>query len=119
MECSTWNTATSCRCRFRTSATTRPKNAIVCHLLHTTDEAHQLVRDHIAESPLFNGQISGIGPRYCPSLEDKVMRFPDRERHQLFLEPEGLDVEEIYVNGFSMSLPASLQERIWFARCRV
>ena len=63
----------------------------------------------IDESPLYNGQIAGIGPRYCPSLEDKVMRFPDRERHQLFLEPEGLDVEEIYVNGFSMSLPAETQ----------
>ena len=63
----------------------------------------------IDESPLYNGQIAGIGPRYCPSLEDKVMRFPHRERHQLFLEPEGLDVEEIYVNGFSMSLPAETQ----------
>ena len=67
---------------------------------------------HIVSLPLFNGQIRGIGPRYCPSLEDKVMRFPDRERHQLFLEPEGMDVEEIYVNGYSMSLPADLQERL-------
>jgi tRNA uridine 5-carboxymethylaminomethyl modification enzyme len=73
---------------------------------------HELVRTHIGESPLFNGQIAGVGPRYCPSLEDKVMRFPHRERHQLFLEPEGLDVEEIYVNGFSMSLPAELQLRL-------
>ena len=63
-------------------------------------------------SPLYNGQIAGIGPRYCPSLEDKVMRFPDRERHQLYLEPEGLDVEEIYVNGFSMSLPAETQREL-------
>jgi len=70
---------------------------------------HGLVRSKIDESPLYNGQISGVGPRYCPSLEDKVMRFPDRERHQLFLEPEGLNVEEIYVNGFSMSLPAATQ----------
>jgi tRNA uridine 5-carboxymethylaminomethyl modification enzyme len=84
----------------------------VCHLVHTTDEVHRLVRENIHESPLFNGQIAGIGPRYCPSLEDKVMRFPHRERHQLFLEPEGLDVEEIYVNGFSMSLPTELQERL-------
>jgi tRNA uridine 5-carboxymethylaminomethyl modification enzyme len=59
---------------------------------------------------LFNGQIQGIGPRYCPSLEDKIMRFPDRERHQLYLEPEGIDVDEIYVNGFSMSLPRAVQE---------
>jgi tRNA uridine 5-carboxymethylaminomethyl modification enzyme len=70
---------------------------------------HDLVRAHIAESPLYNGQISGIGPRYCPSLEDKVMRFPHRERHQVFLEPEGVDVDEIYVNGFSMSLPREVQ----------
>src|SRR4029453_18341607 len=71
-----------------------------------------LVRDHIQLSPLYNGQIAGIGPRYCPSLEDKVMRFSHRERHQLFLEPEGLDVEEMYLNGFSMSLPADVQERL-------
>jgi tRNA uridine 5-carboxymethylaminomethyl modification enzyme len=63
-------------------------------------------------SPLFNGQIRGVGPRYCPSLEDKVMRFPDRERHQLFLEPEGVDAREIYVNGLSMSLPAEVQQKI-------
>ena len=82
---------------------------IACHLLHTTDRVHELVRANIDKSPLFNGQIHGIGPRYCPSLEDKVMRFPHRERHQIFLEPEGLDVDEIYVNGFSMSLPADVQ----------
>jgi tRNA uridine 5-carboxymethylaminomethyl modification enzyme len=85
---------------------------IDCYLLHTTDRVHELVRRHISESPLFNGQISGIGPRYCPSLEDKVMRFAHRERHQLFLEPEGLDVNEIYINGYSMSLPASVQEEL-------
>jgi tRNA uridine 5-carboxymethylaminomethyl modification enzyme len=85
---------------------------VPCHVLHTTPAVHDLVRAHIAESPLYNGQISGIGPRYCPSLEDKVMRFPDRERHQLFLEPEGLDVDEIYINGYSMSLPASVQEAL-------
>jgi tRNA uridine 5-carboxymethylaminomethyl modification enzyme len=94
---------------FSFTATEPPSNKAVCHLLHTTDRVHELVRARINESPLYNGQIAGIGPRYCPSLEDKVMRFPDRERHQLFLEPEGLDVEEIYVNGFSMSLPAETQ----------
>ena len=88
------------------------REQIVCHLLHTTDRVHDLVRANIAQSPLYNGQISGIGPRYCPSLEDKVMRFPHRERHQIFLEPEGLDVDEIYVNGFSMSLPAEVQEQL-------
>jgi tRNA uridine 5-carboxymethylaminomethyl modification enzyme len=95
---------------FDTSAPVR--NRASCWLLHTNGEVHALVRDHVGESPLFNGQIRGIGPRYCPSLEDKVMRFPDRERHQIYLEPEGIDVDEIYVNGFSMSLPAEVQERI-------
>jgi tRNA uridine 5-carboxymethylaminomethyl modification enzyme len=95
---------------FQTSSIERPQ--IACHLLHTTDRVHALVRANIDGSPLYNGQISGIGPRYCPSLEDKVMRFPDRERHQIFLEPEGLDVDEIYVNGFSMSLPADVQESL-------
>ena len=85
---------------------------IDCHLLHTTDRVHELVRQHIGASPLYNGQIEGIGPRYCPSLEDKVMRFAHRERHQLFLEPEGVDVDEIYINGYSMSLPAEIQEAI-------
>lgn len=88
------------------------RTQIDCHVLYTNDRVHDLVRSHIQESPLFNGQISGIGPRYCPSLEDKVMRFPHRERHQIFLEPEGLDVDEIYVNGFSMSLPVDLQRAL-------
>jgi tRNA uridine 5-carboxymethylaminomethyl modification enzyme len=78
-------------------------------LIHTNDRIRDLVRNNIGQSPLFNGQIQGIGPRYCPSLEDKIMRFPDRERHQIYLEPEGLDVDEIYVNGFSMSLPRDIQ----------
>ena len=95
---------------FTTDRITRDQ--IDCHLLHTNDRVHELVRRHIGESPLFNGQISGIGPRYCPSLEDKVMRFAHRERHQLFLEPEGLDVDEIYINGYSMSLPAHVQEEL-------
>jgi tRNA uridine 5-carboxymethylaminomethyl modification enzyme len=95
---------------FLTSRVDRPQ--IVCHLLHTTERVHDVVRANIDASPLFNGQIKGIGPRYCPSLEDKVMRFPQRERHQLFLEPEGVDVREIYINGFSMSLPAEIQRHL-------
>jgi tRNA uridine 5-carboxymethylaminomethyl modification enzyme len=83
---------------------------IDCYLLHTNDRVRDLVRENVAESPLFNGQIRGIGPRYCPSLEDKIVRFPDKERHQIFLEPEGRDAREIYVNGFSMSLPRRVQE---------
>lgn len=85
---------------------------VACHLLHTTERVHDLVRSQIHRSPLYNGQISGTGPRYCPSLEDKVMRFPDRERHQIYLEPEGIDVDEIYVNGLSMSLPRDAQADI-------
>jgi tRNA uridine 5-carboxymethylaminomethyl modification enzyme len=95
---------------YETTGITSPQ--IVCHIVHTTAPVHDLVRQHINQSPLYNGQITGVGPRYCPSLEDKIMRFPDKERHQIFLEPEGLDVDEIYVNGMSMSLPAAVQETI-------
>ena len=87
----------------------RLRNRIRCWLLHTNDRIRDLVRANIDRSPLYNGQIQGIGPRYCPSLEDKIMRFPERERHQIYLEPEGIDVDEIYVNGFSMSLPQTVQ----------
>ena len=85
------------------------RTQIDCYLLHTNDRVRDLVRANIDRSPLFNGQIRGIGPRYCPSLEDKIVRFPDKERHQIFLEPEGLDAREIYVNGFSTSLPREVQ----------
>jgi tRNA uridine 5-carboxymethylaminomethyl modification enzyme len=92
---------------FRTARIDRPQ--IDCHLLHTNDRVREIVLANIDRSPLFNGQIHGIGPRYCPSLEDKIVRFPDKERHQIFLEPEGVDAREIYVNGFSMSLPRDVQ----------
>jgi len=92
---------------YLTERLDRPQ--ISCYLLHTTPRVRELVHERIGESPLYNGQIRGIGPRYCPSLEDKIMRFPDREAHQVFLEPEGLDVPEIYVNGFSTSLPRETQ----------
>jgi tRNA uridine 5-carboxymethylaminomethyl modification enzyme len=85
------------------------RDQILCYQLFTNERVHTLVRQNVARSPLYNGQIRGIGPRYCPSIEDKVLRFPGRERHHLFLEPEGLGVDEIYVNGFSMSLPADVQ----------
>jgi tRNA uridine 5-carboxymethylaminomethyl modification enzyme len=97
---------------FSFSTTARLRNQITCWFLHTTERAHDLVRRHIDQSPLYNGQIQGIGPRYCPSLEDKVMRFPERERHQIYLEPEGLEANEIYVNGFSMSMPRQVQEQL-------
>jgi tRNA uridine 5-carboxymethylaminomethyl modification enzyme len=92
---------------FLTGSIERPQ--IDCYLLHTNDRVRDLVRANIGRSPLFNGQIRGIGPRYCPSLEDKIVRFPDKERHQIFLEPEGANAREIYVNGFSMSLPRDVQ----------
>ena len=92
---------------FLSAPIERPQ--IDCYLIHTNDRVRELVRANIERSPLFNGQIRGIGPRYCPSLEDKIIRFPDKERHQIFLEPEGLDSREIYVNGFSMSLPRDVQ----------
>ncbi len=95
---------------FSFTTTRPPSNQIRCWLTYTNDRVRDLVRLHIGKSPLYNGQISGIGPRYCPSLEDKIMRFPERERHQIYLEPEGLDVDEIYVNGFSMSLPQEVQQ---------
>ncbi len=92
---------------FLSAPIDRPQ--IDCYLLHTNDRVRDLVRANLDRSPLFNGQIRGIGPRYCPSLEDKIVRFPDKERHQIFLEPEGVDAREIYVNGFSMSLPRDVQ----------
>jgi tRNA uridine 5-carboxymethylaminomethyl modification enzyme len=94
---------------FSFDTTERLRNQVRCWLIHTNERIRDLVRGNIERSPLFNGQIQGIGPRYCPSLEDKIMRFPDRERHQIYLEPEGLDVDEIYVNGFSTSLPRDVQ----------
>jgi tRNA uridine 5-carboxymethylaminomethyl modification enzyme len=94
---------------FSFLTSTIERDQIDCYLLHTTDRVRDLVRDNINQSPLFNGQIRGIGPRYCPSLEDKIIRFPDKERHQIFLEPEGIESREIYVNGFSMSLPRDVQ----------
>ncbi|MBM4201452.1 MAG: tRNA uridine-5-carboxymethylaminomethyl(34) synthesis enzyme MnmG, partial [Gammaproteobacteria bacterium] len=88
------------------------RDQIQCHLVHTTEAVHAIVRDHLHESPLFNGQIRGVGPRYCPSLEDKVVRFHARERHLIYLEPEGANSDSIYVNGFSMSLPVPVQQAI-------
>src|SRR5262249_50468131 len=86
------------------------REQIDCYLIHTNERVRDVVRANIDRSPLFNGQIRGIGPRYCPSLEDKIVRFPEKERHQIFLEPEGVAAREIYVNGFSMSLPRDVQE---------
>ena len=82
---------------------------ISCHIATTTPQTLQLVRDNVHRSPMYSGQIQAIGPRYCPSIEDKIVRFPDKQQHQLFLEPEGLDTHEVYVNGMSTSLPREVQ----------
>ncbi|HEX5033961.1 MAG TPA: tRNA uridine-5-carboxymethylaminomethyl(34) synthesis enzyme MnmG, partial [bacterium] len=82
---------------------------VLCHLTYTTESTHRVIRQGIHRSPMFSGRIQGVGPRYCPSIEDKVMKFPDKERHQLFLEPEGLETREVYVNGLSTSLPIDIQ----------
>ena len=81
----------------------------VCHLTYTNEKTHKIIRENLHTSPMFSGTIKGIGPRYCPSIEDKIVRFADKPRHQLFLEPEGLDTDEYYINGFSSSLPRDVQ----------
>jgi len=88
------------------------REQVPCYITYTTPEAHQVIRDNIARSPLYSGQIEGIGPRYCPSIEDKIVKFPDKSRHQIFLEPEGLDTNEIYVNGMSTSMPIDVQSKV-------
>ncbi len=94
---------------FDNTSVDRPM--VPCHLVYTNAETHKIIRENIGLSPLYSGKISGVGPRYCPSIEDKVMRFAERERHQLFIEPEGLETEEVYINGFSSSLPEEVQDR--------
>ena len=84
---------------------------ISCHITHTTTETHDIIRDSLTESPMYSGMIEGVGPRYCPSIEDKVVRFAERDSHQVFVEPEGLDTHEIYPNGISTSLPYEVQTR--------
>lgn len=85
---------------------------IPCHITYTNEQVHILIRNNLDKSPMYCGEIKGIGPRYCPSVEDKVVRFPDKDRHQLFIEPEGLDTEEYYINGLSTSLPEEVQREL-------
>ncbi|MBK9154416.1 MAG: tRNA uridine-5-carboxymethylaminomethyl(34) synthesis enzyme MnmG [Chloracidobacterium sp.] len=92
---------------FATERIQQPQ--IQCYIGFTSDKLHQTIRDNLHQSPLYSGKIKGIGPRYCPSIEDKVVKFGDKDRHQLFLEPEGRNTNEVYLNGFSTSLPSSLQ----------
>jgi len=92
---------------FRTRAIGQPQT--VCWIGYTNSETHQILRDNLHRSPLYSGQIKSLGPRYCPSIEDKIVKFPDKHQHQIFLEPEGLDTYEIYVNGMSTSMPIDVQ----------
>jgi len=92
---------------FLTDKIDRPQ--IECHIGYTTEETHRVLKEAIPRSPLYSGQIEGVGPRYCPSIEDKMVKFPDKGRHQIFLEPEGLDTNEVYVNGMSTSMPIDVQ----------
>lgn len=93
-----------------TTAVTLPQ--IACHITYTGEAVHELIRNNLHRSPMYSGQIHGIGPRYCPSVEDKVVKFPDKDRHQLFIEPEGLQTREYYINGLSTSLPEEVQREI-------
>ena len=93
---------------FLTEKIDRPQ--VACHIGHTTAETRRILQTNIHRSPLYSGQIEGIGPRYCPSIEDKIVKFPDKPTHQIFLEPEGLDTNEVYVNGMSTSMPIDVQE---------
>ena len=92
---------------YLTARITTPQ--VSCHITHTTPAGHDLIRDNLHRAPVYSGQIAGTGPRYCPSIEDKVVRFADRTRHQIFLEPEGLDDHTVYPNGISTSLPRDVQ----------
>ena len=92
---------------FRTGQ--RPSNQAVCHLTYTNEKTHRIIRENLHRSPMYDGTISGVGPRYCPSIETKIVRFEDKPRHQLFIEPCGLDTEEMYIQGFSSSLPEDVQ----------
>ncbi|MBE7007925.1 MAG: tRNA uridine-5-carboxymethylaminomethyl(34) synthesis enzyme MnmG [Ruminococcaceae bacterium] len=86
-----------------------PRNEAVCYLTYTNAETHRIIRENLDRSPIYSGVIEGVGPRYCPSIETKIVRFPDKERHQLFIEPMGLHTEELYIQGFSSSMPEDVQ----------
>jgi len=94
---------------FRTKRVAHHDKQVPCYIAFTTEETHRIIRENVHRSPMYSGQIQSIGPRYCPSIEDKIVKFPDKLTHQLFLEPEGLNTHEIYVNGMSTSLPIDVQ----------
>ena len=94
---------------FSFSTAEKPRNQAVCYLTYTTEETHRIIRENLDRSPLYDGTIESTGPRYCPSIETKIVRFPDKLRHQLFIEPMGLNTEELYIQGFSSSMPEDVQ----------
>src|ERR1700686_3104609 len=97
---------------FRTRRVAHHDSQVPCYIAWTTPETHRIIRENVHRSPMYSGQIQSIGPRYCPSIEDKIVKFPDKEMHQLYLEPEGLNTHENYVNGMSTSLPVEVQMEI-------
>ena len=97
---------------FSYSTKDPPFNRAVCWLTWTTEETKRVVRENLDRAPMYSGLIEGVGPRYCPSFETKIVRFPDKLRHQLFVEPMGLDTEELYIQGFSSSMPEDVQIRM-------
>ena len=88
------------------------ENQVPCHLIYTTEETHNIIREHLNESSMYGGHVEGVGPRYCPSIEDKIVRFGEKERHQLFLEPESIYYDDIYIQGFSTSMPHYVQDKM-------
>jgi tRNA uridine 5-carboxymethylaminomethyl modification enzyme len=97
---------------FRTKRVAHHDSQVPCYIAYTTPETHRIIRENVHRSPMYSGQIQSVGPRYCPSIEDKIVKFPDKTQHQLFLEPEGLNTHEVYVNGMSTSLPVEVQMEI-------
>src|ERR1700686_1108035 len=97
---------------FRTKRVAHHDSQVPCYIAFTTEETHRIIRENVHRSPMYSGQIQSTGPRYCPSIEDKILKFPDKLTHQLFLDPEGLNTHEIYVNGMSTSLPIDVQRAI-------
>ena len=98
---------------FSFMTTNKPKNKTVCYLTYTNKRTHEVILKNLSRAPMYSGAIKGTGPRYCPSIEDKIVRFKDKERHQIFLEPEGLDTNEFYIQGVSTSLPYDVQEEMY------
>ncbi|MBQ9914905.1 MAG: tRNA uridine-5-carboxymethylaminomethyl(34) synthesis enzyme MnmG, partial [Clostridia bacterium] len=98
---------------FSYSTEGKGENKVVCHIAYTNDDTKQIILENLHRSPLFSGDIKGAGPRYCPSIEDKIVRFADKERHQIFVEPCGLETEEMYLQGMSSSLPEEVQDKIY------